>query len=73
MKRIDADTYTKTWVCVADPGTVEHVVSGLRGITNRRRSHDFVGNPNVLAWLLGREPTTVDPSVSTQARLREIS
>ena len=22
--------------------------------------HDFVGNPNVLTWLLGREPTTVE-------------
>jgi hypothetical protein len=30
----------------------------LRAISERYSSHDFIGNPNVLTWLLGREPTT---------------
>ncbi|HEV2637651.1 MAG TPA: hypothetical protein VGX23_21035 [Actinocrinis sp.] len=29
-----------------------------RAISARYSSHDFVGNPNILAWLLGRAPTT---------------
>ena len=28
----------------------------LRAISARYSSHDFVGNPNVLTWLLGRPP-----------------
>ena len=27
-------------------------------ISARYSSHDFISNPNVLTWLLGREPTT---------------
>ena len=30
----------------------------IRAITTRYSSHDFVGNSNVLEWLLGRAPTT---------------
>lgn len=30
----------------------------MRAISARYSSHDFVGNPNVLTWLLGRPPTT---------------
>jgi uncharacterized protein YbjT (DUF2867 family) len=29
-----------------------------RAISKRYSSHDFIGNPNVLTWLLGRQPTT---------------
>ena len=28
--------------------------------------YDFVGNPNVMAWLLGREPTTVEEYLRTE-------
>ncbi len=28
--------------------------------------HDFVGNPNVLTWLLGRPPTTFEAYVRHQ-------
>ena len=30
----------------------------LRAISARYSSHDFIGNPNVLEWLLGRPPTS---------------
>jgi uncharacterized protein YbjT (DUF2867 family) len=30
----------------------------MRAISARYSSHDFIGNPNVLTWLLGRPPTT---------------
>ena len=38
----------------------------LRAITERYSSHDFVGNANVLTWLLGRPPTTFEQYVRRQ-------
>jgi uncharacterized protein YbjT (DUF2867 family) len=38
----------------------------LRAISQRYSSHDFIGNPNVLRWLLGREPTTFEQFVQTE-------
>jgi uncharacterized protein YbjT (DUF2867 family) len=38
----------------------------MRAISARYSSHDFVGNPNVLTWLLGRTPTTFDQFVRTE-------
>ena len=32
----------------------------MRAISARYSSNDFVGNPNVLTWLLGRSPTTFE-------------
>lgn len=72
VKQIDADTYLTAWVGDADPATVQHEVSVLRGITRRYSSHDFVGNPNVLTWLLGRPPTTFEEYVATQARVQAV-
>ena len=38
----------------------------LRAISDRYSSHDFVGNPNVLTWLLGRPPTTFEQFVRAE-------
>ena len=66
VREIDADTYLKAWVGDADPRQVTHQVRVLRSITARYSSHDFVGNPNVLTWLLGRSPTTFEAYVRNQ-------
>lgn len=66
VRRIDADTYLKAWVGDADPSTVTHQLRVLRSITTRYSSHDFVGNPNVLTWLLRRPPTTFEAYVRRQ-------
>ena len=66
VREIDADTYLKAWVGDKDPQQVTHQLSVLRGITARYSSHDFVGNPNVLTWLLGRSPTTFEAYVRRQ-------
>jgi uncharacterized protein YbjT (DUF2867 family) len=66
VREIDAGTYLKTWVGDADPRQVTHQVRVLRAITARYSSHDFVGNPNVLTWLLGRSPTTFEAYVRNQ-------
>jgi hypothetical protein len=61
-----ADTYLRAWVGDADPQQVTHQARVLRAITARYSSHDFVGNPNVLTWLLGRPPTTFKTYVRGQ-------
>jgi uncharacterized protein YbjT (DUF2867 family) len=66
VREIDADTYLKAWVGDTDPGQVTHQVRVLRAISARYSSHDFVGNPNVLTWLLGRPPTTFEEYVGHQ-------
>jgi len=63
VHEIDADTYLKAWVGDADPGQVGHQARVLRSISARYSSHDFVGNPNVLSWLLERPPTTFEQFV----------
>jgi uncharacterized protein YbjT (DUF2867 family) len=68
VREIDADRYLKAWVGDTDPRQVTHQVRVLRAITARYSSHDFVGNPNVLSWLLGRPPTTFEEYVRQQAR-----
>jgi uncharacterized protein YbjT (DUF2867 family) len=66
VREIDADSYLKAWVGDTDPRQVTHQVRVLRAITARYSSHDFVGNPNVLSWLLGRPPTTFEEFVRQQ-------
>jgi uncharacterized protein YbjT (DUF2867 family) len=57
-RQIDADTYLKAWIGERDPAGFAHEARVLRAISARYSSHDFLGNANVLTWLLGREPTS---------------
>lgn len=58
VREIGADTYATAWLGDRDPASAGHELSVLRSISSRYSAHDFVGNPNVLTWLLGRAPTT---------------
>ncbi|MEJ7648266.1 MAG: NmrA family NAD(P)-binding protein [Nakamurella sp.] len=58
VREIDADTYLSAWFGDADPASFPHQSQVLRAISARYSTHDFIGNPNVLTWLLGRAPTT---------------
>ena len=69
VREIDADTYLRAWAGDADPRQLTHQLSVLRSITARYSSHDFVGNANVLTWLLGRPPTTFAAFVRRQEGL----
>jgi uncharacterized protein YbjT (DUF2867 family) len=60
---IDADTYARAWLGERDPASATHQLSVLRSISARYSAHDFIGNANVLTWLLGREPTTFEEFV----------
>ncbi|MDX6739573.1 SDR family oxidoreductase [Actinocorallia sp. A-T 12471] len=66
VREIDADTYLKAWVGDGDPREFTHQIRVLRSISARYSGHDFVGNPNVLTWLLGRPPTTFEEYVRKQ-------
>jgi uncharacterized protein YbjT (DUF2867 family) len=69
VRQIDADTYLKAWFGDADPAQFTHEVKVLRAISARYSSHDFIGNPNVLSWLLQRPPTTFEEYVRRQYTL----
>jgi len=65
-EEIDADTYFNAWFPNADRGQFQHQLRVLRSISSRYSQHDFLGNPNVLTWLLGRPPTTFETFVQAQ-------
>ncbi len=57
VERIGAETFLGE-LLGDDLSRFSYETRVLHAITARYSSHDFVGNPNVLAWLLGRPPTT---------------
>jgi len=69
-REIDADTYLRAWVGPGDPEDFPHQARVLRSISATYSAHDFVGNPNVLRWLLGREPTTFAEFVAREMSSR---
>lgn len=66
VRQIDADTYLRAWVGHGDPRQFTHQIRVLRSITAHYSAHDFIGNPNVLTWLLQRPPTTFEDYVRRQ-------
>lgn len=66
VREIDADTYLTAWIGDADPALKVHEATVLRSISRRYSNHDFLGNPNVLSWLLGRAPTSFETYVRRQ-------
>ncbi len=66
VEEIDADTYLKEFFGDVGPDQFPHEARVLRAISTRYSGHDFIGNPNVLTWLLGREPTSYEQFVRTQ-------
>jgi uncharacterized protein YbjT (DUF2867 family) len=65
-ERIDSEAFLKASLGAdsLDQFPYEARVSGA--ISRRYSSHDFIGNPNVLRWLLGREPTTFEQFVQRE-------
>lgn len=64
VEEIDCDTFLKQ--VLGEPEKFPYQAKVMRAITGRYTSHDFVGNPNVLTWLLGREPTSFAQFVKSQ-------
>jgi uncharacterized protein YbjT (DUF2867 family) len=73
VREIDADTYLEAWIGDTDPAEAHHQIRVLRAISARYSSHDFIGNPNVLTWLLGHPPTSFEAYVRHQHRARGVA
>ncbi len=71
VRKIDADTYARAWLGDRDPADSTHQLAVLRSISSRYSAHDFLGNPNVLTWLLQREPTSYEQFVRREWSARE--
>ncbi len=65
-EEIDSDVFLRAALGVEDLSRFPYQTRVLRAIGQRYSSHDFVGNPNVLRWLLGREPTTFEQFVQRE-------
>jgi uncharacterized protein YbjT (DUF2867 family) len=59
-EQIDSETFLRASLGADSPAQFPYQARLLRAISERYSSHDFIGNPNVLTWLLGREPTTFE-------------
>jgi uncharacterized protein YbjT (DUF2867 family) len=66
VEEIGADEYLAVLFGTGDRNRFAHQIRVLRAISARYSSHDFVGNPNVLTWLLGRRPTSFEQFVRSQ-------
>ena len=65
VEQVSSETYFKGLFGDRDLAAMPHEVSVSRSLTRRYSSHDFIGNPNVLRWLLGREPTSFEAFVAS--------
>ena len=64
VERISADEFLRERV--GEPSRFPYEAKTMRAITARYSNYDFIGNPNVLAWLLERPPTTYAQFVQAQ-------
>ena len=60
---IDSDVFLRAALKTDDLSKFPYQTRAARAISDRYSSHDFVGNPNVLTWLLERRPTTFEEFV----------
>ena len=63
VERMDPEIFIRARMGDSDPSVLEYQLRMIRAIEARYSSHDFLGNPNVLTWLLGRAPTTFEAFV----------
>lgn len=57
VERIDMAAFIRARFGEGDPATFAYQSQVSAAIEKRYSHHDFLGNPNVLGWLLGREAT----------------
>ena len=69
---IDSDVFMKAALGTDDLTRFPYQTRVARAISDRYSSHDFVGNPNVLGWLLGRRPTTWEQFVQREFRASQL-
>ncbi|AMK19905.1 MULTISPECIES: SDR family oxidoreductase [Sphingobium] len=57
---ITPDDYFRAFYGMGDGDAYRYPKAMIRSVAMWYGQYDFVGNPNVLTWLLGRPPTTLD-------------
>jgi uncharacterized protein YbjT (DUF2867 family) len=62
-EHIEPEVFLKSILGVSSLDQFPYQSKVSRAIGKRYSSHDFIGNPNVLTWLLGREPTSFEQFV----------
>ena len=65
-EEIHPDVFLRAALGVDSLSQVPYQAEVVRAISARYSSHDFVGNANVLTWLLGRQPTTFEEFVQRE-------
>jgi uncharacterized protein YbjT (DUF2867 family) len=65
-KQIESETFLKSALATDDPSRFPYQARLLKAIGDHYSNHDFIGNPNVLTWLLGRRPTTFEQFTQTE-------
>lgn len=70
VEEITAEDYLDVLFGGKDREEFSHQIRVLRSISARYSSHDFVGNPNVLRWLLGRAPVSFEHFVEREYKAR---
>jgi len=73
VEQIDPDVFLKQRHGGADISQFPYEARLARAISTRYSDHDFIGNPNVLTWLLGREPTTWEQFVQREFEAFKVS
>ncbi len=63
---LDVETFATRMFSDAAGADMTYRLQAMRAISARYSSNDFVGNPNVLTWLLGRTPTSFEDWVRIQ-------
>jgi uncharacterized protein YbjT (DUF2867 family) len=61
---ITPDDYFKAFYGMGDGEAYRYPKAMIRSVAMWYGQYDFVGNPNVLTWLLGRTPTTLNHFIS---------
>lgn len=63
VERFDVEVFVRERFGSLDPVALQHMLRMNLAIATYYSNHDFVGNANVLSFLLGRAPTTFDAFV----------
>jgi uncharacterized protein YbjT (DUF2867 family) len=66
VRQITPDAYLNTFYGPEVREGFRHQYGVFRAISLWYSQYDFVGNPNVLTWLLGRRPTTLEEFVARE-------
>ncbi len=61
---ISPDSYFQQFYGMGEGDRFRYPAAMIRSVAMWYGQYDFVGNPNVLTWLLGRQPTTLDQFIA---------